>query len=231
MTEWRATCGTASASIKCKRPSWSNVSKAYREINAVGKKEYYEVLEESELHDIETYRVAELIQAQKSMKKQGGQALREFNRDSNAYINTCAFRVNYALNYGGMPLENYISRNKTKRPHGFEKATILQGEDNHNYLTGVNFMIKLFQLQEVWGDADEPYNPKIMQTEQNNINFYNNEFSKFNKNSIVAMIISGWSNATGHITLWDGEEKEFLDNSNYLIQSDCIVKELYFWEL
>lgn len=45
------------------------------------------------------------------------------------------------------------------------------------------------------------------------------------------MIISGWSNATGHITLWDGEQKEFLDHSNYWLQSDCTVEELYFWEL
>ncbi|RDU59422.1 hypothetical protein CQA44_11450 [Helicobacter sp. MIT 14-3879] len=180
---------------------------------------------------MDAYEEAIYLSSQARYNLVGKQAQSEFNRDSNAYINTCALQVSYALNKGGMPLENYLSRNKAKRPKGFEEATILQGEDNHNYLTGVNFMIKLLQLQEVWGNADKPYNPKRMQTKQENINFYNNEFSKFDKNGVIAMIISGWSDASGHITLWGGEEKEFLDNSNYLMQLDCIVKELYFWEL
>lgn len=50
---------------------------------------------------------------------------------------------------------------------------------------------------------------------------------------MVAMIISGWSDANGHITLWNGKDKKFLDNSNYLLDSrdTVIVKKLYFWEL
>ena len=31
--EWKATCGTASASIKCKRPNFDDVKKAYDTIN------------------------------------------------------------------------------------------------------------------------------------------------------------------------------------------------------
>ena len=47
------------------------------------------------------------------------------------------------------------------------------------------------------------------------------------------MEISGWNNAKGHIILWNGKDKKFLDNSNYLLDSRdiVIVKELYFWEL
>ncbi|WP_394949830.1 T6SS effector amidase Tae4 family protein [uncultured Helicobacter sp.] len=72
-----------------------------------------------------------------------------------------------------------------------------------------------------------------MRTKQDNIIFYNNEFSKFSKNGVVAMIISGWSDANGHIALWNGKDKKFLDNSNYLLDSRdiVIVQELYFWEL
>ncbi|TLD86588.1 hypothetical protein LS69_006200 [Helicobacter sp. MIT 05-5294] len=147
------------------------------------------------------------------------------------YQNSCALQISYALNESQMFIEQYLSRKVEKQPQGIEDNSIALGDDGHNYIIKVKTLIQFFQLKEVWGDADEPYNPKIMQTEQDNINFYNNEFSKFNKNGVVAMMISGWSNATGHITLWDGEEKEFLDNSNYLIQSNCIVKELYFWEL
>ncbi|STP07422.1 T6SS effector amidase Tae4 family protein [Helicobacter fennelliae] len=72
-----------------------------------------------------------------------------------------------------------------------------------------------------------------MITKQENIIFYNSKFSKFSKNGVVAMIISGWGDANGHITLWSGKDKKFLDNSNYLLDSrdTVIVKKLYFWEL
>ncbi len=33
VVEWRATCGTKNASIKCKRPNWDKVKRAYDEIN------------------------------------------------------------------------------------------------------------------------------------------------------------------------------------------------------
>ncbi|RDU60066.1 hypothetical protein CQA53_11090, partial [Helicobacter didelphidarum] len=106
-------------------------------------------------------------------------------------------------------------------------------------------LIKLFQLENFWGHADEPYNPKEMTTKQENINFYNNEFSKFDKKGVVAMVIEGWNNAKGHITLWNGAIKQFIDDNNpkqsknylTLIQSTNnniqmpIVKKLYFWEL
>ncbi|RDU60068.1 hypothetical protein CQA53_11100 [Helicobacter didelphidarum] len=149
------------------------------------------------------------------------------------YSNTCALQVSYALNYGGMPIKDSISRDKTKRPKGFENVTILQGTDNHNYITGVINITSFLQLKSFWGNADEPYNPKTMTTKQENINFYNNEFSKFDKSGVVAMIISGWSNADGHITLWNGKDKKFLDNFNYLldVRDIVIIKKLYFWEL
>lgn len=72
-----------------------------------------------------------------------------------------------------------------------------------------------------------------MRTKQENIIFYNSKFSEFSKNGVVAMIISGWSDANGHVTLWNEKDKKFLDNSNYLLDSRdiIIVKELYFWEL
>ena len=49
----------------------------------------------------------------------------------------------------------------------------------------------------------------------------------------MAMQISGWNNAKGHITLWDNDEKRFLDDSNYLLdkRSNVIVRQFYFWEI
>ncbi|WP_442907015.1 T6SS effector amidase Tae4 family protein [Helicobacter sp. MIT 11-5569] len=43
--------------------------------------------------------------------------------------------------------------------------------------------------------------------------------------------MSGWSDASGHITLWDGKKQRFVDNTNYLLKGRAIVENLYFWEL
>ena len=44
------------------------------------------------------------------------------------------------------------------------------------------------------------------------------------------MEIGGWNNAKGHITLWNGRENHFMDNSNYLLdtRSNVIVTEFHF---
>ena len=226
--------------LNLKRLKWESVSKAYIEINEIGKAEYYSTLEKAiqeGVSDNIAYHRAELAQAQKRYEKVGGQALREFNRDSESYINTCAFKLSYALNYGGMPLKNYMSRQQiTSRPIAFQNALILGDKANNNYFMRVKEIRQFLQLKNVWGNADKPYNPKTMTTKQENIDFYNNELSRFNKNGVVAMIISGWSNAGGHITLWSGEDKKFLDYdenlyNNYLLYGNAIVTELYFWEL
>ena len=181
--------------LNLKRPKWEDVSKAYKEINEIGKAEYYNTLEKAKqegLSDNMARHRAELAQAQKRYEKVGGQALREFNRDSESYINTCAFKLSYALNYGGMPLNKYISRQQiTSRPIAFQNALILGDKANNNYFMRVKEIRQFLQLKSVWGNADEPYNPKIMKTKQENIDFYNNEFSKFDKSGVVAMIING----------------------------------------
>ncbi|RDU59296.1 type VI secretion system amidase effector protein Tae4 [Helicobacter sp. MIT 14-3879] len=205
--ECKVICGNKEATIKIKRPSFKSVRKAYREINSKDIATRYEMVSKA------------LLKAHQS--------------GLSGYQNTCALQVSYALNKSQMFIEQYLAREVKKQPQGIEDNSIALGDDGHNYIIiiRVETLNKFLMLQNVWGNADESYNPKRMQTKQENINFYNNEFSKFSKNGVVAMIISGWSDASGHITLWDGEEKEFLDNSNYLMQLDCIVKELYFWEL
>ncbi|WP_034347061.1 T6SS effector amidase Tae4 family protein [Helicobacter bilis] len=72
-----------------------------------------------------------------------------------------------------------------------------------------------------------------MNTKAENQNFFYNELLTFNKNGLVAMEISGWNNAKGHITLWDNDKKRFLDDSNYLLdkRSNVIVRQFYFWEI
>ena len=71
-----------------------------------------------------------------------------------------------------------------------------------------------------------------MTTKQENVDFYNNEFSRFGKSGIVVMRIKGFVDATGgHTTLWNGEN--FADGTNYLNDEEAsiFVRELCFWEL
>lgn len=240
--------------LKLKRPKWESVSKAYIEINEIGKIEFYNTLEKAiqeGLSDNIARHIAELAQAQKRYEKVGGQALREFNRDSKSYINTCAMRVSYALNYGGMPLID----GRVKLTSG----TKLIGKDNYKYYTGVSGIKGL--LLENWKQL-KPY------SQANNRDFYKifydhkkepfkalvdvhgnifnqkrvNEIKKDNQNffnvlhslkikGIATMVIDGWRDAGGHTTLWNGEG--FLDETNYLnyYKETIFVRELCFWEL
>lgn len=232
--------------LNLKRPKWEDVSKAYKEINEIGKAEYYSILDSGG-----NFSQAELAQAQKRYEKVGGQALREFNRDSESYINTCAMRVSYALNYGGMPL----IEGRAKLTNG----TKLVGKDGYKYYTGVSGIKGL--LLENWKQL-KPY------SQTNNRDFYKifydyrkepfailadkygnifnqkrvNEIRKDNQNffnilcslkikGIVTMVIEGWGDAGGHTTLWNREN--FADGTNYLNDEEAsiFVRELCFWEL
>ena len=104
-------------------------------------------------------------------------------KDYADYSNTCALQVSYALNYGGIPLHTEIKAKEYHSIYGKDKEYL--------YITGVINTINFLLSKSVWGNADEPYSPKSMQIKQENIDFYNNEFSKFDKSGVVAMIING----------------------------------------
>lgn len=202
-----ATCGDKSVSIECRRPSWDNMSEAYEKINSLSIPKRYELV--------------------------GGTPLALYKANPLGYENTCAMQISYIFNQNGIFLEQYISRDETKQPIGIKDDSILRGSDGHNYVIRVKTMVKVLMLKDFFGNADEPYNPKFMQIKQENIDFYNNEFSKFDKSGVVAMIINGWNNANGHITLWNGKKKQFIDNTNYLLDKRnwVVIEKLYFWEL
>lgn len=240
--------------LNLKRPKWEDVSKAYKEINEIGKAEYYDTLEKAKqegFSDNMARHRAELAQAQKRYEKVGGQALREFNRDSESYINTCALRVSYALNYGGMPL----IEGRAKLTSG----TKLVGKDGYKYYTGVSgikgLLLENWKRLKPYSQANkkdfykifydyktEPFetladtygnifNPtRVAEIRRNNQNFFNILCSLKIK-GIVTMVIEGWGDAGGHTTLWNG--KGFLDETNYLnyYKETIFVRELCFWEL
>lgn len=203
VVEWRATCGTKNANIKCKRPNWDKVKKAYEDIDKLGANE-----------------TSPTKKAKPKYELVGGKPYDKFNKSPTIYEDTCALKMSYALNYGGMPLIKPTANTKT-----------YIGEDNKIYVLGSQDIGDFLYVK--W-KYEKPYNPKYMSSKNENTAFYNDEFMSFDKNGIVVMKIVGWGeSAYGHTTLWNGKEGKFVDNSNFLldVRDNVIVTKFYFWEL
>ena len=189
----------------------------------------------------QTYQTINKLTVPERYELVGGEPLKIYSPDNIHTENTCAMQISYILNENGMFLEKHISKKVTEQPIGIKDDFVLIGADNHNYIVRISTMIKLLKLGNLLGNADKSYNPKTMNTKAENRNFFYDELLTFNKNGLVAMEISGWNNAKGHITLWDkghitlwdNDEKRFLDDSNYLLdtRSNVIVRQFYFWEI
>ncbi|MDD3005438.1 type VI secretion system amidase effector protein Tae4 [Flavobacterium sp.] len=103
-------------------------------------------------------------------------------RNPASWENSCAIRMSRGLNYSGVKL-----------PKASSNGGNIIGDDKFNYWIRVKdlkeYLIKLLQnkftlIEEVGGI---------------------NAVEKFkNKKGIIVFDVSGWSNATGHFTLWDG---------------------------
>ncbi len=100
----------------------------------------------------------------------------EKNIDSGIFQNACPIRMSYVLNKSGIN----ISRGK---------YAMVSGEDKKQYMYRVNDMIRF--LNETFGVPDlEVKQPRMLDFQ--------------NKKGIIVFTGSGWSNARGHITLWNG---------------------------
>ena len=217
---------------KAKRPSFESVKRAYDEILKVGNAE-----------EVFSYIGGKLNEARIEAKKR-----KERGEMVNTYDNACATRVSYALNYGGMIINNAILVSGTK----------WQGKDQYLYYTGVSGIKGL--LLENWKQLKpysqtnnrdfykifydhrkEPYTTlisygkiineqRVNKIRKDNLDFFH-ILCSLNIKGIVTMVIDGWGDAGGHTTLWN--INHFLDNQNYLNYGDEIifVRELCFWSL
>ncbi|WP_194145494.1 T6SS effector amidase Tae4 family protein [Helicobacter sp. MIT 05-5294] len=200
--------------IEIKRPSFEYVKKAYEEINGIGNQE-------------NNYTKAEL-----RYDFWGGRIQKAFEKEKEQYINTCAVRVSYALNKGGMLLKESLIKNAK---HIDKHKAILHDikkdierysridKDNNYYITNSIDMETFLWIK--WGVPELAQ--KEMKNKIQNIEFLD-KLKKFNKQGIITMRIH-FSDAQGHTTLWDKDH--FTDGSNYLQRNDTIVTEAHFWEL
>jgi hypothetical protein len=92
------------------------------------------------------------------------------------FKNACAIRMSYSLNYSGVQV-------------GTGEWATVSGADKKLYIYRVKDLLKY--LQTNFGEADKTVNsPKPIDFE--------------GMKGILVFNVSGWSNASGHATLWDG---------------------------
>ena len=110
-------------------------------------------------------------------RKIGGAVQKNTDMPVGGFQNACPIRMSYVLNYTGFPIR------KSSR------YAMVSGADNLQYLYRVNDMMNY--LEETFGKAD-----KIVKSPKTS------DFAGLQ--GIIVIKGSGWANARGHVTLWDG---------------------------
>jgi hypothetical protein len=143
-----------------------------------------------------------------------------------SYENTCAVRMSYALARSGIKLG--VAPSKDGSP---------QGGDGHTYWIRVNDLIAELSHRFKGADAELslPPIPKIaldeamerkLISERRQLAQQFIETKLNRKNGIVAFRVSGWGNAFGHFTLWDGTTRQLAYAPSY---DDPASDKYYFW--
>lgn len=111
----------------------------------------------------------------------GGGLPEYFKNDPVNWENSCCIRMSKALNYSGVALPKAPSSGGT-----------IKGSDGYNYWIRVNDMKKY--LSEKFGNRDIEAIGGL------------NAVDQFKgKKGIIVFDVTGWGNASGHFTLWDGK--------------------------
>lgn len=137
----------------------------------------------------------------------GGQAFALYQENPRDYANACALRLSRSFNYGGMPIKQSTRGYKVK------------GSDDKPYLLRVREMITFVELN--LGKADITFKPKNNEDVSSQLR---------GKKGIIIFKISGWRDASGHVTLWNGSD---CGDSCYFISNDprVITTDILFWNL
>ena len=107
-------------------------------------------------------------------KKIGGKV--QANIDSRVFQNACPIRMSYVMNYAGVPIPRT----------GY---AVVSGSDGLWYLYRVNEMMTF--LERSFGAPEHSANSP-------------NPSHFFSKKGVIVVTGHGWTNARGHVTLWNG---------------------------
>lgn len=123
--------------------------------------------------------------------------------NQNWITNTCVIRVSRALNYAGHPI-----------PGNFSGLLTVRGGDNKHYALRVR-EFKRYLIAK-YGQPDLAHqNPGLSGAVPQ---------SFIGKKGIILFEVSGWSDATGHVTLWNGSR---------CVNNDCYwdkARSVFLWE-
>lgn len=140
-----------------------------------------------------------------------------------AYENTCAVRMSYALARSGMKLGMAPSNNGSPK-----------GGDGYTYWIRVNDLIAELSRRFKGADVElslPPLPKKLLDDatlrklidERRKLGQQFLDTKLNGKNGIVAFQVSGWGNAFGHFTLWNGTTKKLAYAAGLMIPPAIIT--------
>ncbi|MGX3044697.1 T6SS effector amidase Tae4 family protein [Helicobacter sp. T3_23-1056] len=122
---------------------------------------------------------------------------------TNESYNTCAIRLSYALNYGGMSIEKSLQNPQTKS--AIDGDTRI-GKDKMKYVMGAWDMGKF--LDKLWGEKDKD---KYFDLTKSRLDECIKWLKENENNGIIVMKSSSAriqaDGLTGHTTLWYGDKQ------------------------
>lgn len=139
------------------------------------------------------------VDAETLYKKIGNGLIDLLHENPNSWENTCAFRMSRGLNYSGLKLP---SDNSKYRARG-SKGGIHKGDDKLNYWYRVGELGKW--LDTNLGSPEFEKNLPKARIGEKKVGLSDAEWTKLKAlKGIVMFKVSGWGNASGHFTLWNG---------------------------
>lgn len=145
---------------------------------------------------------------------------RAYKNSPTTWANTCATRMSYALNRAGLKLP--------KAPNG---GSII-GDDNLHYWIRVAQLSK--KLFDHFGKPDFQLKHEPIERLREDLVGKRLQATRAflstvaGKKGIIVFDVTGWSDATGHFTLWDGKDLLYVGEGSHNDESSY---EYYFWFL
>lgn len=134
--------------------------------------------------------------------------------DNPAFINLCVIRLTYAMNRAGLKIPQITPL----KWYGGKAYKVAKGGDGYWYGLGVTETLHFLQEKygkadlELAGPFDGPSGSTVVPPDLKG------------KRGILIFLVSGWSDASGHATLWNGSlcsDNDYFETAN----------KIHFWEI
>lgn len=169
--------------------------------------------------DMEKNYPGESIESKDFYPMVGKEYVNSVRRDPDNYENTCAARMSYALNRSGLKLPRAL------------KGGDIKGDDGYYYWLRVADLRE--KLKGQFGAADNMLVHRMLEKKptEEQLKARVDKAKGFikdisSKKGIVVFEVTGWNNASGHFTLWNGQDLKYVGPGEH---NDPKSYEYYFW--